>query len=94
MRGDFFSFIPQRKNKRIFVVKMMMIIDKIALVIAIIGTLNWGSVGLFSFDAVAWISGGATTILARIIYVVVALAGLWCISMLFRHDDEMVENHA
>lgn len=94
MRGDFFSYIPQRKNKRIFVVKMMMIIDKIALVIAIIGTLNWGSVGLFSFDAVAWISGGATTILARIIYVVVALAGLWCISMLFRHDDEMVENHA
>ena len=80
--------------KGFIVVKMMMIIDKIALVIAIIGTLNWGSVGLFSFDAVAWISGGATTILARIIYVVVALAGLWCVSMLFRHDDEMLENHA
>lgn len=64
-----------------------MIANKIALVIAIIGALNWGAVGLFSFDAVAWICGGATTILARIIYVVVALAGLWCISLLF-HSDE------
>ena len=71
----------------------LMIIDKIALAVAIIGALNWGSVGLFSFDAVAWISGGATTILARIIYVAVALAGLWCISVLFRHGDEVVENH-
>ena len=92
--GFFRHLILYRKNKGFIVVKMMMIIDKIALVIAIIGTLNWGSVGLFSFDAVAWISGGATTILARIIYVIVALAGLWCISMLFRHDDELVENHA
>ena len=73
---------------------MMMLIDKIALVIAIIGALNWGSVGLFSFDAVAWLSGGATTILARIIYVLVAIAGLWCISMLFREDEEYVENRA
>ena len=65
-----------------------MIANKIALVIAIIGALNWGAVGLFSFDAVAWICGGATTILARIIYVVVALAGLWCISLLFHSDEE------
>ena len=71
----------------------LMIIDKIALAVAIIGALNWGSVGLFSFDAVAWISGGATTILARIIYVAVALAGLWCISVLFRHGEEAIENH-
>ena len=73
---------------------MMMIIDKIALVIAIIGTLNWGSVGLFSFDAVAWLSGGATTILARIIYVLVAIAGLWCVSILFREDEEYVGHRA
>lgn len=71
-----------------------MIINKIALIIAIIGTLNWGLVGLFSFDAVAWISGGATSILARIIYVIVALAGIWCISLLFHTDDEHVEHHA
>ena len=58
-----------------------MIIDKIALAIAIIGTLNWGSIGLFSFDVVAWICGGAATIAARIIYTLVALAGIWCISL-------------
>ena len=52
---------------------MMMIANKIALIVAIIGALNWGLIGLFSFDAVAWISGGATTILARIIYVLVVL---------------------
>lgn len=71
-----------------------MIINKIALIIAIIGTINWGLVGLFSFDAVAWISGGATTILARIIYVIVALAGIFCISLLFNRDEERVGNHA
>lgn len=71
-----------------------MIINKIALIIAIIGTLNWGLVGLFSFDLVAWICGGATTVLARIIYVIVALAGIWCISLLFKSDDEVAEHHA
>lgn len=71
-----------------------MIINKIALAIAIIGTLNWGLVGLFSFDLVAWICGGATTLLARIIYTVVALAGIWCISMLFHRNDEIAETHA
>jgi len=65
-----------------------MIINKIALIISIIGSLNWGLVGLFSFDLVAWIAGGPETLLARIIYVVVALAGIWCISLLFREDDE------
>lgn len=70
-----------------------MIIDKIALVLTIVGALNWGSIGLFSFDAVAWIAGGQTALLARIIYVAVALAGVWCISLLFR-DDESVRNHA
>ena len=70
----------------------MTIINKIALAIAIVGTLNWGLVGLFSFDLVAWLCGGAGTILARIIYVAIALAGVWCISLLFRDEDEMVEH--
>ena len=70
----------------------MTIINTIALAIAIIGTLNWGLVGLFSFDLVAWISGGADSVLARIIYVAVALAGIWCISLLFRDEGEMVEH--
>ena len=67
-----------------------MIVDKIALILVIIGALNWGSIGLFSFDLVAWISGGPATLLARIIYTVVAIAGIWCISLLFRNEDEVV----
>ena len=70
----------------------MMILNKIALAVAIIGTLNWGLVGLFSFDLVAWISGGAGSVLARIIYVAVALAGIWCISLFFRDENEMLES--
>ena len=61
-----------------------MIMDRIALIIAIIGALNWGSIGLFQFDIVAWICGGQSSLLSRIIYTVVALAGVWCISLLFR----------
>lgn len=61
-----------------------MILDRIALILVIIGSLNWGSIGLFKFDLVAWITGGAGTMIARIIYTVVALAGIWCISLLFR----------
>ena len=70
----------------------MMIMNKIALAIAIIGTLNWGLVGLFSFDLVAWLCGGAGTIVARIIYVAIALAGIWCISLLFRNEEEALEH--
>ena len=72
----------------------MMIINKIALALAIVGALNWGLVGLFTFDLVAWICGGATTIVARIIYTLVAIAGIFCISMLFRSNDEITETHA
>ena len=64
-----------------------MIIDRIALVISIIGALNWGSIGLFEFDIVAWIFGGQDAILSRIVYTVVALAGIWCISLLFRERE-------
>ena len=69
----------------------MMVIDRIALILAVIGALNWGSVGLFQFDAVAWLSGGAGTVLARLIYTIVALAGVWCISLVFR-SNETVED--
>ena len=72
----------------------MTIVNKIALILIIVGALNWGAVGLFSFDAVAWITGGATTILARIIYTVIALAGIWSISMLFMEDNEKVGHRA
>ena len=62
-------------------------IDKIALIIAIIGGLNWGCIGLFQFDLVAGIFGGSGSMLARIIYTVVGLAAIWCISLLFRDRD-------
>ena len=66
-----------------------MMIDKISLALVIIGAINWGSIGLFQFDIVAWIFGGQGAIVSRIIYTLVALAGLWCISMLFRDRDEV-----
>ena len=65
-----------------------MIVDKIALILTIIGALNWGSIGLFSFDIVAWIFGGQAALVSRIIYTLVGLAGIWCISLLFRTDTE------
>ncbi len=61
-------------------------LNKLALIITIIGALNWGSIGLFQFDLVAWICGGADSLFARIIYTVVALAGIWCIMLLFKPD--------
>ena len=61
-----------------------MIFDKICLVLSIIGCLNWGLVGLFEFDLVAWAFGGSEAIISRIIYTVIALAGIWCISLIFR----------
>lgn len=60
--------------------------DTLALILAIIGCLNWGLVGIFQFDLVAWLFGGPGALLSRIVYTVVGLAGLWCISFLFRKD--------
>lgn len=67
----------------------MSVIDRIALALTIIGGVNWGLVGIFKFDLVAWIGGGQTGILARIIYVLVAVAALWCIGLLFRRDEHV-----
>lgn len=69
-----------------------MIMDKICLALTIIGALNWGSIGLFKFDIVAWICGGQGSLWARIIYTIVGLAGIWCISLLFRNTEEL-ESH-
>ena len=67
--------------------ELSVIMDRIALVLAIIGGLNWGSIGLFRFDIVAWIFGGQTSTVSRVIYTLVGLAALWCISLLFRSDS-------
>jgi uncharacterized membrane protein YuzA (DUF378 family) len=58
--------------------------DTLALILSIIGSINWGLVGLFQFDLVAWIFGGQDAVLSRIIYTVICVAGLWCITFLFR----------
>ena len=60
--------------------------DTLTLILAIIGCANWGLVGLFQFDLVAWHFGGQGSLLSRIIYTLVGLAGLWCISFLFRRS--------
>jgi len=63
--------------------------DTISLILVIIGALNWGSIGLFGVDLVATIFGGQFSIISRIIYTLVGLAGIWSITLLFRdkHDE-------
>ncbi len=61
--------------------------DRIALILVIVGALNWGSVGLFGFDCVAFLFGGQMATVSRIVYSLVGLAGLWCVTLLFRERD-------
>lgn len=65
--------------------------DTLALILSIIGSLNWGLVGLFKFDLVSWIFGGQDALFSRIIYTIIALAGLWCITLLFRKNRPNVD---
>lgn len=67
-------------------------LDRIALILVVIGALNWGSIGLFQFDIVGWIFGGQSAILSRIVFTLVALAGVWCISLLFRRNEVLVSD--
>lgn len=61
-------------------------LDTLALLLSIIGCVNWGLVGIFQFDLVSWIFGGQDAIISRIIYTLVGIAGLWCITFLFRRS--------
>ena len=65
--------------------------DTVALILSIIGSLNWGLIGIFKFDLVAWIFGGQDAVLSRVIYAIIALAGLWCITLLFRKNRPCVD---
>ena len=67
-------------------------LDRISLILVIIGALNWGSIGLFKFDIVGWLFGGQGAIISRIIYTLVALAGIWCISLLFRENEVLASD--
>ena len=61
-----------------------MVLDRIALILVVIGALNWGIIGLFGLDLEAFICGGQMAVISRVIYALVGLGGLWCVSLLFR----------
>ena len=69
-----------------------MIMDRIALILAIIGGLNWGSIGLFRFDLVAYLFGGQASTASRVVYTLVGLSAVWCISLLFREREDLDEH--
>jgi hypothetical protein len=62
-------------------------IDRIALLLLIVGGINWGLIGIFQFDLVAFIFGGQAAVVSRIIYVLVGICAIWCISLFFRETD-------
>jgi len=64
-------------------------LDRLSLIFVIFGALNWGSIGIFQFDVVAWIFGGQGATISRILYTLVALAGIWCVSLLFREHEAL-----
>ena len=65
-------------------------LDVIALILTVIGGINWGLIGIFQFDLVAWLFGGQGAFWTRIIYTLVGIAAVWCISLLFR-DNDLIE---
>lgn len=66
--------------------------SKLALILVIVGALNWLLVGLFQFDLVAAIFGGQNAALSRVVYTLVGVAGIWSIGLLFRDRDRVVTN--
>lgn len=61
--------------------------DKLALILVIVGALNWLMVGLFRVDLVAAVFGGSDALLSRAIYTLVGLAGIWSMTLLFRERN-------
>ena len=65
---------------------------RLALILLIIGGINWGLVGIFELDMVAWLFGGSASLISRTVYILVAISAVWCISLLFRRDEELALN--
>lgn len=65
----------------------LQMLDRLALILLIIGGINWGLLGIFQFDLVAFLFGGSAAIISRIVYVIVALSAIWCISLFFKEND-------
>ncbi|SDA22203.1 protein of unknown function [Ruminococcus sp. YE71] len=74
-------------NKLINVRQVIKVLDRIALLLLIIGGVNWGLLGIFQFDLVAFIFGGQAAVLSRVIYVLVGISAIWCISLFFKEQD-------
>ena len=68
--------------------------DRLSLLLVIIGAINWGLIGLFQFDLVAFLFGGQAALISRVLYTVIGAAGVWSISMLFTSRDAREENRA
>ena len=68
-------------------------LDRIALLLTIIGGINWGLIGIFQFDLVAFVFGGQAAVVSRIIYVLVGISAIWCISLFFR-EQELIETNS
>lgn len=68
-------------------------LDRIALALVIIGGLNWGSIGIFGFDFVGAIFGGQDAVFSRIIFALVGVTALWCISFFFKRNDVLDHSH-
>ena len=67
-------------------------LDKLSLIFIIIGAVNWGSVGIFRFDFISWLFGGAGTTVSRVVFALTGIAGIWCVSLLFRHRNAILED--
>jgi len=67
-------------------------LDRLSLIFIIVGALNWGSIGIFRFDCISWLLGGSGTTVSRIIYTLVGLAGIWCVSLLFRRRSAVLDD--
>lgn len=71
----------------------MNVIDKIALILSVIGALVWGCIGIFGFNIVGWLFNGDTSVISRLIYTLVGLSGIWSASLIFRNfvpEDEQI----
>lgn len=62
-------------------------LDRLALALLIVGGLNWGLVGIFQFDLVAWLFGGSASFISRAVYILVAVSAAWCVSLFFREKS-------
>jgi uncharacterized membrane protein YuzA (DUF378 family) len=71
-----------------------MILDRIALALAVLGGLNWGSIGIFRFDMVSYLFGGPTSSASRVLFTIIGIASIWCVSLLFRERNERVADRA